>query len=173
MKIILLLIAFFLPLCRVFAQTNIPNVQTPCTTTGQGTVGNFVISYTIGEMPLIKTEQSNGLMITQGILQPVPFIADTAYECYGQTEVKVYPNPTPGIFNLQLHMLKKGKVKTLLFDATGRLLQTNEFNYNSFSATAYNIQKLNSGVYYLQLFFTDEGSSKARKCVYTIQKISL
>jgi hypothetical protein len=154
------------------AQNNIPNVQTPCTTTGQGTAGNFVISYTIGEMPLIKTEQNNGLMITQGILQPVPFIADIAYECYGQTEVKVYPNPMPGIFNLQLRMLKKGKVKTLLFDAAGRLLQSNEFDYSSFSATTYNIQKMSNGMYYLQLFFTEEGSNKAKKCVYSIQKIN-
>ncbi len=128
MKKVILFIIIVCSKCYLHAQTKIPNVQTPCTTTGQGTVGNFIISYTIGEMPLIKTEQSNGLMITQGILQPVPFIADTVYECYSKTEVIVYPNPSPGIFNLRLSMLKKGNVQTLLFDATGKLLQTKEIS---------------------------------------------
>jgi Secretion system C-terminal sorting domain len=172
MKRIIILLLMWLVVNSLPAQNNIPNVQTPCTTTGQGTAGNFIISYTIGEMPLVTTEKNNGLVITQGVLQPVPFIADTAYECYSQTEVKVYPNPTPGIFNLQLHTLKKGKVKTLLFDAAGKMVQIKEFDYNAFSGMTYNIQKLSNGVYYLQLFFTEEGSNKAKKCVYTIQKIN-
>jgi Secretion system C-terminal sorting domain len=155
-----------------FAQTQIPNVQTPCTTTGQNQVGNFVISYTIGEMPLIKTEQSNGLIITQGILQPVPFIADTLYECYSQTEVTVFPNPTPGVFSLRLSLFKKGEVSTRLFDGMGKLLQQDAFAYSSFITKQYNISKLASGQYYLQLFFKEVGGDKPKKCVYTIQKIN-
>jgi hypothetical protein len=172
MKRIIILLLMCWVVNSLPAQNNIPNVQTPCTTAGQGTAGNFIISYTIGEMPLVTTEKNNGLVITQGILQPVPFIADTAYECYSQTEVKVYPNPTPGIFNLKLNLLKKGKVKTLLFDATGKLVQTSEFSYITFSIMAYNIQNLSNGVYYLQLFFTEEGNNKAKKCSYTIQKVN-
>lgn len=154
------------------AQNNSPATQTACTTAAQGTAGNFVISYTIGEMPLIQSWQSNGLMITQGVLQPVSFIADTLYECYGQTEVKVFPNPSPGVFSLRLSLLKKGNVKTLLFDASGKLVQINEFAYNTFSTTQYNIQNLTNGVYYLQLYFTEAGSTRPKKCVYTIQKIN-
>jgi Secretion system C-terminal sorting domain len=172
MKKIITLLFLCVLVKKLPAQNSVPNVQTPCTGTGQGIAGNFVISYTIGEMPLVTTEKNNGLMITQGVLQPVPFIADTLYECYGQTEVNVYPNPGPGVFSLRLSLLKKGTVKTLLFDAAGRLVQTNGFEYNSFSTTLYNIQKLSNGVYYLQLFFTEAGSDKAKKCVYTIQKIN-
>lgn len=154
------------------AQNNSPTTQTPCTTTAQGTAGNFVISYTIGEMPLIQSWQSNGFMITQGVLQPVPFIADTLYECYGQTEVKVYPNPSPGVFSLRLSILKKGNVKTLLFDASGKLVLTKEFAYNTFSTTQFNIKNLANGMYYLQLYFTEAGSRQPKKCIYTIQKIN-
>lgn len=154
------------------AQNISPNTQTACTAATQGTAGNFVITYTIGEMPLIQSWQSNGLMITQGVLQPVPFIADTLYECYGQTEVKVYPNPSPGVFSLRLSILKKGNVKTLLFDASGKLVQINEFAYNTFSTTQYNIQNLTNGTYYLQLYFTEAGSMQPKKCIYTIQKIN-
>jgi Secretion system C-terminal sorting domain len=154
------------------AQNNSPATQTACTATAQGTAGNFIINYTIGEMPLIQSWQSNGLLITQGILQPIAIIADTVYECYGRTEVKVYPNPSPGIFSLRLNFLKKGNIKTLLFDASGKLLQTNEFVYTTFYTTQYNIQNLANGVYYLQLYFTETGSTQPKKCVYTIQKIN-
>ena len=154
------------------AQNNSPTTQTACATTAQGTAGNFVISYTIGEMPLIQSWQSNGLMITQGVLQPVPFIADTLYECYGQTEVKVYPNPSPGLFSLRLSILKKGNVKILLFDALGKLVLTKEFAYNTFSTTQFNIKNLANGMYYLQLYFTEAGSMQSKKCIYTIQKIN-
>jgi Secretion system C-terminal sorting domain len=169
MKKIFFIIIGISSLQAVFCQ-NIPNVQTPCITAAEGKAGNFIISYTIGEMPLIQSWKNNGLMITQGILQPVPFIADTLYECYSQTEVKIYPNPTPGIFSLQLSILKPGTIKTILFDATGKLLQTTEFVYNSFASKQFNISNLSNGIYYLQLFFTPTGTSKARKCVYTIQK---
>ena len=154
------------------AQNNGPATQTACATAAQGTAGNFIISYTIGEMPLIQSWQSNGLLITQGVLQPIAVIADTVYECYGRTEVKVYPNPSPGVFSLRLSLLKKGSVKTLLFDASGKLLQTNEFAYNTFSTTQYNIQNLANGMYYLQVYFTETGSTNPKKCVYTIQKIN-
>ena len=155
---------------NIFCQ-NVPGVQTPCTTSSEGKAGNFIISYSIGEMPLIQSWQSNGLLITQGMLQPLVAIADSAYECFSQTEVKVYPNPNPGIFSLQLSILKTGKAKTILLDATGKLLQTDEFDNNTFSTKQYNISKFASGVYYLQLLFTETGSSKPKKCVYTIQKI--
>jgi Secretion system C-terminal sorting domain len=168
-------VLFLLSLCItdfLNAQTSIPNTQTPCATSAQGTAGNFIISYTIGEMPLIQSWQSNGLIITQGVLQPMSFIADTVYECYGQTEVKVFPNPNPGVFSLRLSLLKKGNVKTLLFDASGKLLQTKEFTYNTFSSNQYNIQHFPNGVYFLQLIFIETGSQKPQKCVYTIQKIN-
>ncbi|MGF2412525.1 T9SS type A sorting domain-containing protein [Ferruginibacter sp.] len=150
---------------------NIPGVENPCTTSSQGAAGNFIISYTIGEMPLVQSWQSNGLLITQGTIQPLTFIADSAYQCFSQTEVKVYPNPNPGIFSLQLSLLKKGKAKTILFDAAGKLLQTDEFDYTTFTTKQFNINRFASGVFYLQLFFTETGSSNLKKCVYTIQKI--
>ena len=157
---------------QAFAQTQVPGVQTPCTTAQQGTAGDITICYTIGEMPLVESLQKNGLLITQGILQPVDKgIASMVYECFSQTEVKIYPNPNPGSFSLQLSMFKKGNVKTQLFDAGGKLLQTDEFDYNTFATRQYNIERLPNAVYYLQLFFKEEGQTTVKKCAYTIQKI--
>jgi hypothetical protein len=171
MKAIIILVAMAVAGNALYAQS-ILTVQSPCAAAAQGTAGNFVISYTIGEMPLVSTEKSNGLVITQGILQPFISIADTVYECFSQTEVRVYPNPTPGIFSLQLSMFKVGTVKTVLYDAAGKMLQQDDFAYNTFATKQYNIQQLANGRYYLQLFFTEAGNNKAKKCAYTIQKLN-
>jgi len=170
MKKYLLLTTAVLFWQNIFCQ-NVPGVQTPCTTSSQAAAGNFIISYTIGEMPLVQSWQNNGLLVTQGITQPLTFIADSNYECFSHTEVKIYPNPNPGIFSLQISILKTGKAKTLLFDAAGKLLQTDEFDYASFTTRQYNISKFSSGAFYLQLFFTAAGSASTKKCVYTIQKL--
>ncbi len=173
MKKIFLFLYISFVACNAFAQNQVPDVQTPCTSAQQGTAGNVVISYTIGEMLLIESLQKNGLLITQGIMQPIKEgVASTVYDCFSQTEVKIYPNPNPGTFSLQLSLLKKGNVKTLLYDATGKLLQTDLFDYITFSTRQYNISRMANGVYYLQLFFTEDGQSQVKKCAYTIQKIN-
>ena len=176
MKKIITLILLLPAICLVqqaFAQTQVPGVQTPCTTAQQGTAGDITICYTIGEMPLVESLQKNGLLITQGMMQPFKEgVASTVYECFSQTEVKIYPNPNPGTFTLQLSIFKKGKIKTLLYDATGKLLQTDLFDYNTFASLQYNISRMANGVYYLQLFFTEEGQTGVKKCAYTIQKIN-
>jgi hypothetical protein len=172
MKKYLLVVAMLLySLQYVFCQ-NVPTVQTSCTTSAQGKAGNFIISYTIGEMPLVQSWQTNGLLITQGIIQPTTFIADSIFECFSQTEVKIYPNPNPGIFSLQVSILRPGTATTVLFDASGKKIEQEEFAYNSFTTRKYNISKLAGGTYFLQLFFTATGSNKVKQCVYTIQKLN-
>lgn len=172
-KLIPILIAAFCLLQQSFAQTQIPGVQTPCTAAQQGTAGDITICYTIGEMPVVESLQKNGLLISQGVMQPLKEgVASTVYDCFSQTEVKIYPNPNPGTFSLQLSLFKKGNVKTQLFDVAGKLLQTDVFDYNSFATRQYNISRMANGMYYLQLFFTEEGQTGVKKCAYTIQKIN-
>jgi hypothetical protein len=154
----------------VYAQ-QITDVQTSCSTASQGVAGNFIISYSIGEMPLVQSWRSNGLLITQGVLQPFTFLADTVFECFSHTEVKLYPNPSPGIFSLELSIVKKGGIVIQLTDALGCRVQGDAFDYTGFIQKNYDISKLPGGTYYLLLFFTETGAVKPKKCVYSIQKI--
>lgn len=176
----LILLLFILQVKYNSQAQNIPGVQTPCTAASQVVSGNFVISFTIGEMPLIQSWKTNSLFITQGILQPLvagilqPLqkVPDITSTYFSQTEVKVYPNPTPGIFSIQLNLAKKGKVKTNLFDADGKLIQSDEFEYNKFINKQYNISGLASGTYFLHLFFTETGSGRVKEYIYPFQKIN-
>jgi Secretion system C-terminal sorting domain len=167
MKKILLLFSL---LFTIVLNTTAQSLQTNCATASQGTAGNFIINYTIGEMVLVTTNKTNGLIITQGINQPITTIADAEFECYSRSEVKIFPTPTEGQFSLQLNFLKKGKVSVKIFDAQGKLLQADGFEYTTFMTKKYNIDNYPSGTYFLQLFFTDELNNKNRKCAYTIQK---
>jgi hypothetical protein len=151
-------------------EVNITGTQTSCTTGAQGKAGNFIISYTIGEMPLVQTWVSNGLMITQGVNQPYYFVADTMYQCFSQTEVKLFPNPTPGIFSINLRFLQKGQVTTVITDLTGKPLQTAQFDYGTFSTKTFNISGMPNAHYFLQLIFKDQ-TGHTRRCVYAIQKL--
>lgn len=168
----IVLLSFLFCLSKVCLSQNIPGVQTSCTTAFEGTAGSFIISYTIGEMPLIESWKSNGLFITQGILQPQTFVAETNYECFNQTEVRLFPNPTPGLFSLQLNIFKTGNIKMILIDAEGRQLMQDQFDYNSFIIKKYDITKFANGQYYIALFFTETGNTSPKKCVYTIQKMN-
>jgi hypothetical protein len=145
-----------LTLCVTYGaktQSTTPGIQTPCATAAQGTVGNFTISYTIGEMPLVESWKQNGLFITQGVLQPVKGIADSTHQCFSAAEVNVYPNPNPGSFQLQLSIFKHGQIQINLLDASGKSCMKDEFSYNGFTTRPYNISRLGNGVYFLQLIF--------------------
>jgi hypothetical protein len=160
---------------HLFAQqtgTQVVGTQTPCAAAGVGTAGNFTITYTIGEMPLVETAKSNGLIITQGVMQPLTFIADTSSQCLNKTEVRIYPNPNNGRFSVQLNLLRRGKITILLYDASGRLLQSNAFDYPTFLIRQYDISNMANGNYFLQLLFTPEGKTETQKCVYAIQKMN-
>lgn len=149
---------------------NAPSTQTTCAAASQAVAGKFVISYTIGEMPLVQSWQNNALLITQGVLQPVTYIVDTTNECFTTAELKLYPNPTDGTFSIQYAMLKKGKALTVLYNTAGQKLQIDEFDYNSFLLKKYDITKYANGQYHLLFTFTEE-TGKVRKCIYTIQKV--
>lgn len=158
MKKYLLLLICFNAVNSLQAQSNSPATQVACGVSAQGTADNFIINYTNDEMELVKSRLSNGLKITQRVLLLVPFIADAQFECYWPIEIKVYPKPSSRVFILRWSLLKKVSVKTLLFEASGKLLQTNEFANNTFSTTQYNIQNLTNRMYYLQLYFNEAGS---------------
>jgi hypothetical protein len=81
------------------------------------------IDYTIGE-PLIETVSDSANQLTQGFHQPVIQVTEIG-DHFSDTEMVVYPNPTNGSLTIQLNELPNG-LKYLLFDATGKLVMTDE-----------------------------------------------
>lgn len=152
----------------VFGQSNY--LQTPCASTSQGTAGNFIISYTIGEMVLVNTYKSNGLIVSQGILQPYVSPYTGAPNGFDPGEITVFPNPTPNLLSIQYNILKFGKMSIQLYNAIGQRLITEEIVINSFSTKRYDLSRYSKGAYMLLLFYTSDDGSLTKKGTYKIIK---
>jgi hypothetical protein len=128
-------------------------LQTPCTTTNQATAGNIVVNYTIGEMVLVDNYKSNGLFITQGIMQPDVPSAIINYNAFTTGEITVFPNPTPNDLSLQIGISKPGKMTLQLVDALGQIILYETFTVNTFMTKKYNLTKHSSGTYVLKVLY--------------------
>jgi len=66
--------------------------------------------------------------------------------------VEIYPNPSAGVFNIELPAGSKGKVRIEIFDSRGSLVYNNEFmNDGSGIVQTIDITHASQGVYYFRL----------------------
>jgi hypothetical protein len=147
------------------------DLQTPCASTAQGTVGNFVISYTIGEMVLVNNYKKNGLFITNGILQPSVAGNTQQGQVFLDGEITVFPNPTPNILTIQYNILQVGKMTALVYDAAGRRIIADEFIVNSFNNKKYDLSQYANGMYVLLLQFVGNDGTTIKKGRYKVVKM--
>ena len=147
------------------------DLQTPCASTSQGTVDNFVISYTIGEMVLIESYKKNGLFVTNGILQPTLSANTKTGQIFFDGEITVFHNPTPNILVIQYNMLEAGIIMAQIFDAAGKKIITDEFIANSFSNRRYDLSKYANAVYILRLEYKSDNGITIKNGQYKIVKI--
>ncbi|HMC86391.1 MAG TPA: PKD domain-containing protein, partial [Chitinophagaceae bacterium] len=69
---------------------------------------------------------------------------------------KLYPNPATSVINFQFIDDKTGKLGILVYDASGRILISEEYNKDqSLLTKQLNITTLKAGVYYLEIRHTD------------------
>lgn len=167
MKKLLYLIAIF-SFTPAFSQSDL---QSPCATSAEGKAGNITISYTIGEMVLVDSWKYSNLLITQGILQPAKERATTDLDFFTPDEIKLFPNPTPGILTVQFGSLTPGKLLVVMYDNTGKLLKKEEFQYTGFSTRQFDMMNYASATYLLKVIFQPT-SGKQKQGSFRIVKIS-
>jgi hypothetical protein len=90
-------------------------------------INGAVFDYSIGEMTLVSTERNANLIVTQGLLQPnYSRIATQAQPVNTQIassdKIKVYPNPTENILNVESFENAEAEISYQLFDATGKVI---------------------------------------------------
>ncbi len=150
------------------AQSN--DLHATSAASGEGVAGGVEISYTIGEMVLVDSKSANGLLITQGILQPEAGIAaGNNTGTFEPGELQVFPVPTRDNLGVSISVLQKGNVTLTLFDAQGQRLINDAFSYNSFITKNYSLAKYAAGTYFLRVIL-DNGNAEKRKGIYTIVK---
>ncbi len=134
-----------------------------------GLSGNFGLDWSVGELTLVKTEQNGALMFTQGVLQGNIMVFANA-SSITDGEMRILPNPTPGILYLQTGFLQPGKLSTMLYSAQGQKLLSREEQLTGFSVKNINMTAFAGGTYFLEIMFTDN-SGNSRKRTYKIVKL--
>lgn len=118
----------------------------------------YSFEWSIGELTMINTmvTPDNSLMVTHGVLQPntlfpLIFIAAKVYETPFLTgEYKLFPNPTPGKFELEFLLTQKGRMEIQVIDVIGRLIQKRSFQYDGGSQNEhFDLSRYRDGSYLL------------------------
>lgn len=118
-------------------------------TTGGTVSGSGSISYTVGQVFYISSEDSSGSTL-QGVQQSIELFAlSTADEELIQS-VKTFPNPTKDVFVLKFQNMEWNDVTFILMDINGKTLQSGTIKSNQ---SFINIQGYSKGIYVLRLFY--------------------
>lgn len=111
-----------------------------------------VFDYSIGEMTLVQTERTSNLIVTQGYLQPSSQKPSASAEVnpeLAQT-MRVYPNPTSNLINLESFNSVKGKLILDVFDASGKIvIHRDEVSNDGHNKYVIDFSTLAAGSYFL------------------------
>ena len=111
-------------------------------TGGTATVGNLVVDWNVGESMI--TTQTNGIIVTNGQLQPVDEIISVE-ELNTSWNISVYPNPTRDEFVITAP--NAGVFEASLFDLAGKFITKQTL----MSTNRMDVRSLANGSYYLQV----------------------
>jgi hypothetical protein len=118
----------------------------PAGGTAQGLGGQ--VSYTAGQLDFI-TKQGTGGIVTEGVQQPYSFkiVADTR-QAAAELDALVYPNPSTGAVDLQIHFPLEDQLYYKLIDPVGRVLSQQRITG---PVTRIDMSDLGTGTYYLTI----------------------
>ncbi|HEV7781193.1 MAG TPA: T9SS type A sorting domain-containing protein [Chitinophagaceae bacterium] len=132
--------------------------------------GNFSLDWSVGELSLVSTVQNGNLVFTQGLLQGNIIVFVTTPSSIADGEIKILPNPTPGMLYLQTGFLKPGKLSVIIYNAAGQLLSQSQEQLNGFTTKSIDMSAYAAGTYMLQVSFRDVTGNE-RKRTYKIIKL--
>jgi hypothetical protein len=125
---------------EIFAQSIAPSVIN--STGGTATVGNLIVDWNVGESMI--TTQTNGIIVTNGQLQPVDEIISVE-ELNTSWNISIYPNPTRDEFVITAP--SSGIYEACLFDLAGKFISKQTL----MSTNRMDVRSLANGSYYLQV----------------------
>lgn len=129
-----------------------------------------IYDWSIGEMALVNTFSTSGLIITQGVLQIEPgavAIGEHHHSLF--SNVHVFPNPSQDAIYVESTFAMAGKLMYSLVDIAGRTILKGESNVAPGNEKEkIDISALVPGSYFLQVFVKQEEETFVQS--YQVQK---
>ena len=157
-----------------FAQSITPAILN--TTGGTYIFTYYRVEWSFGESMAISTmtDANSNVFVTNGVLQPNthnPAIINnnTAWD---RDEIRILPNPTQNVIEIDFFSKQKGKVTMNLFDESGTFAGTRQFDYlGNGSIQKWDLSQFPSGMYLLNIQLQPIGTSVAKKGAFKVLKI--
>ena len=139
-------------------------------------INDMTFDYSIGEMTIISTEKASNIIVTQGLLQPMPKNASPQDQAgHAATNnfadhLKVYPNPTENMLFIETIDALAGEFSYQLFDASGKVvLSQKEQQVKGSNKFSLSLASYAAGSYFLMVNQINADGTNSRMS-YKIQK---
>ena len=157
-----------------FAQSISP--ATLNTTGGTYIFTYYRVEWSFGESMAINTmtDANSNVFVTNGILQPNTHNPATVNNntAWDRDEIRILPNPTQNVIEIDFFTKQKGKVIMNLFDESGRYIANRQFDYfGNGSIQRWDLTQFPSGMYLLNIQLQPTGTSVAKNGSYKVIKI--
>ncbi len=113
---------------------------------------NIILEWTVGE-PAVETVSNSAAIYTQGFHQPMLQVQKWRNEndlAGPKNSIRVYPNPTTAVVNIQLDKISETPLQVSLIDITGKTLLNNTFPARATSQKI-NVSRFSQGAYLLRI----------------------
>ncbi len=170
-RLFLSIIAIFLSLTS-YSQSVTPAILN--TTGGTNFFTFYRFEWSFGEALVINTMSTPNLIVTNGVLQPGTHNPATINNnnAWGKDEIKILPNPTRSVLEIDFYSKQQGKVTMNLFDETGRFMARRQFDYFGIGRIElWDLGRYASGAYFLDISLEPTGTSVGKKSTFKVLKI--
>ncbi len=93
---------------------------------GSGKISTNTYEWSVGEMTLVHTVSASNIVVTQGILQPIPASNSVKNATLLTNYIKVYPNPASETIYIDCSFPERGNLSYMLQDITGKIITSGD-----------------------------------------------
>jgi hypothetical protein len=172
-KILLVFITIFLSNIY-YAQNVDPKTLNICG--GFANTGYYQFEWSVGDMAVTETFTYANGALTNGVLQPLtdkPNITPLLSNTWDVSEIKIFPSPTTGRFELNVISKNQGLLEIQLLDNMGQVLYAKSSYYYGFGLIEkFDISRNASANYYLRVTLSANVGFNSKKGSFKILKIN-
>lgn len=130
-------------------------------TGGTSEKNNIIYEWSVGELCMINTMESDDrqITLTNGCLQPAPATMRRSRNTvpFDVNKVRILPNPATDKVTVHFRFAAQGKIKLVLYDESGEIVYAKIISYTSAEHfETIHIRQLRNGTYFLNMKMTDE-----------------